>query len=141
MTIKSQLSSTENILATKPNLSLQRLLNSGLTLSDSNSTASKLTFTKPLRILVNLKVEKINAKNASNFVKTDYDVMQFLSGKKIFLGDLVISGGSCEAKTVNGVDVLQLNRTVLKRVSNQAQFFEGPAEMRRFLSTPWKPAF
>jgi hypothetical protein len=103
----------------KPNLNLQRLLDSDLTLSDSNSTVSKLSFTKPLRILVNLKVEKINA---SNFVKIDYDGMQFLSEKKIFLEDLVISGGSCGAKTVNGVDALQLNRTVLKKVSNQGQF-------------------
>jgi hypothetical protein len=73
-------------------------------------------------------------------VKTDYDGMQFLSGKKIFLGDLAISGGFCETKTVNGVDVLQLNRTVLKKVSNQAQFVKGFAEMRRFLSAAWKPA-
>ncbi|KAK4315661.1 hypothetical protein Pmani_013124 [Petrolisthes manimaculis] len=70
-----------------------------------------------IRVLGDLVVESINDVKLSNLVLRTGGGQQVITGRKVFSGGLLVRG-SMDAPIVNGVDILSLNRTVLRRDQN-----------------------
>lgn len=57
----------------------------------------------------------VNNLKMSSLVRSNTMETQEIIGEKVFLGDLQVRNGACDATVVNGIDLVQLNQTIVKR--------------------------
>lgn len=83
------------------------------------STESDLVFhfTQPIQSN-NLQAPFINNINITDLVTSNGDVQE-ITGYKIFTGNLTINDGFCDILNLNGINIRQLNETILKKTGNQ----------------------
>lgn len=111
--------SAKNINFKKGNIvhNLQKLVDDGLRL-DTKELIQPFTFHQGIEI-VNLKSNAINGINPNDLLSLTSDQMQKVKGTKIINGDLNIIDGFFETDVINGIDIKQLNKSIIMKNANQ----------------------
>lgn len=136
VTVRKVVNATNDIkCVVDPNLSLRRLSESGLNLHTSKSTKCNLNFKNVVEVLGNLNAISVNQKIVENFVKCKYPNVQTIEAPTTFNNSVLVQNGKVECEIVNDVDILQLNRTTLKKFHPGTQFITGNVEIAT-LHTP-----
>uniref|UniRef100_A0A182IQZ7 Uncharacterized protein n=1 Tax=Anopheles atroparvus TaxID=41427 RepID=A0A182IQZ7_ANOAO len=102
-----------NILTTRGTHDLHRLATHGLRLDGAPGPDQVIRFLQPV-FVEHLGASKINELDVNDLVPQAASEVQYLTGRKTFIGDLVIDGVA-DANEVNKVDLNQLNRTIFRR--------------------------
>lgn len=90
-------------------------------------------FVQPIKVENVLRVTRINHVPISTFIKRNVDDIQTITGTKVFSGDLYVENGLCDAYIINGIDLMVLNRTVLKK-NAENQIVSGTIHFGRILA-------
>lgn len=90
-------------------------------------------FVQPIRVENVLGVTRINDVPISTLIKRNIDDIQTITGRKVFSGDLYVESGLCDAYIINGIDLMVLNRTVLKK-NAENQIVSGTIHFGRILA-------
>lgn len=90
-------------------------------------------FVQPIRVENVLGVTRINDVPISTLIKRNIDDIQTITGRKVFSGDLYVENGLCDAYIINGIDLMVLNRTVLKK-NAENQIVSGTIHFGRILA-------
>jgi hypothetical protein len=118
VTVKRLLSAS-NIYGKSKTHNIAKLLTDGLLISP-NETHVQIPVEFQQHIKTdNLIANQLNNLEPNNFVKTNFEENQLITGRKVFKQDLTIEKGRCDAEKVNGVDLKVLNNTILKNVGDQ----------------------
>lgn len=110
----SKLLQATDLMGQSGNYSVRRLQNDGVSLRQTEINMP-IQFLREIEVGDLLSPSYINGLDITSLVKTNTPETQRISAKKIFTGDLFIRNGSCEAAMINGINLDQLNRTILKR--------------------------
>ncbi|XP_052862925.1 uncharacterized protein LOC128269484 [Anopheles cruzii] len=110
--------------------SLQRLVERAVRLTGAPGPQQTIKFLQPV-FVENLHVERINELAMQDLVLQNADEMQYLTGRKTFVGDLAIDGVA-DANEINKVDLNQLNRTIFRRDAEQT--IEGSIHFARIVA-------
>lgn len=116
-TVVRQLLKSYDLVGKSGEYSAQRLFRHGLKL-DAQYSDKHFTFVQPIRVQ-DLHTMPSSDFNPDDFVKTNTDEIQVVTGHKTILGDLTVKEGICEANEVNKVDIDHLDKTVLKKIGDQ----------------------
>lgn len=90
-------------------------------------------FVQPIKVENVLGVTRINDVPVSTFIKRNIDDIQTITGRKVFSGDLYVENGLCDAYVINGIDLMVLNRTALKK-NAENQVVSGTIHFGRVLA-------
>ena len=129
VSIKRILSTSDNIFSSNTDLNLRNLLEKGLKLQKTE-TNTQLNFKQVLVVENNLLAPKINGRDTSKFIKTNFKGLQEITATKSFDNSLQVEG-SCEGGIINKVKVQQLNETMLKKTSPITQVVSGRIQFNK----------
>lgn len=90
-------------------------------------------FTQPIKVENVVGATKFNNIPISTFIKRNMHDIQTITGRKMFTGDLHVENGMCDAYVINGIDLVELNRTVLKN-NAENQIVSGSIHFNRILA-------
>lgn len=135
VSIRRSMRATDDITTSNQKLSLKNLVENGLNLFTTNASNNKFVFQNVLQVKRNLEVFSVNQKLVKNFLKVDFPELQTVAGLTTFKKGLLVHGGTVQADFINGIDINELNKTVLKRFSPVTQFIDGNVEIAN-LQTP-----
>lgn len=100
---------------------------------DETTVDVPMEFAQPIKVENVVAATRFNGIPISTFIKRSVNDIQTITGKKMFAGDLHVKSGLCDAYIINGVDLLELNRTVLKN-SAENQVVSGSIHFSRILA-------
>ncbi|XP_050098630.1 uncharacterized protein LOC126579251 [Anopheles aquasalis] len=112
----------DNIFGKGGHYNLQRLAKHGIRLNESPTPEQMVKFLQPV-FVENLYVHRINELAMDDLVRQNSDEIQYLTGRKTFIGDLLVEG-IADSNEINKVDLNQLNRTIFRRDAGE-QTIEG----------------
>lgn len=127
--VKRFLNASNDMKTLDPNYSLRRLTESGLNLLTTQSSKNNFVFKTVVEVQGNLQAVSINQKIVDNFVKINYPHQQNIEGLTTFINTVLVQNGEVQGKVINDVDILQLNRTILKKFHPGTQFISGNCEI------------
>uniref|UniRef100_A0A182Q8K7 Uncharacterized protein n=1 Tax=Anopheles farauti TaxID=69004 RepID=A0A182Q8K7_9DIPT len=104
-----------NILSVGGTHHMHRLTTHGLRLNAAPAPGQVLKFMQPV-FVEHLQGDQINELNVNDLVPQAAGEVQYLTGRKTFVGELKIDG-VVDANEINKVDLNLLNRTILRRTS------------------------
>uniref|UniRef100_A0A182N2V7 VWFD domain-containing protein n=1 Tax=Anopheles dirus TaxID=7168 RepID=A0A182N2V7_9DIPT len=108
-----------NILTAGGTHHLHRLTTHGLQLNAAPAPGQVLKFMQPV-FVEHLQGDQINELNVNDLVPQASAEVQYLTGRKTFVGELKIDG-VVDANEINKVDLNLLNRTILRRTAGGAE--------------------
>ncbi|XP_055679370.1 uncharacterized protein LOC129787669 [Lutzomyia longipalpis] len=121
---------TDDILSYRDSLSLQRLLSDGLP-SDTVNIHQNINFHQPPKFN-DLLTKSLNGINPENLVKINTDEIQTILGKKYFKTDLTVKEGFCDAAVIQGVNITDLNRSILHKSGDEE--ISGDIQFRKIMA-------
>ncbi|XP_059612245.1 uncharacterized protein LOC132258787 [Phlebotomus argentipes] len=116
-----------DLLSGENSLSLRRLFVDGLR-KDAQEIHQDINFQQPLKVS-HLDSESINGIDPENLVRMNTEESQKIVGKKFFRGNLMVNEGFCDAGIIQGVNLTELNQTVLHRSGDE--MIEGDIQFRK----------
>lgn len=131
VTVQNLLKST-NIFGRSARFSVDQLHSDGLRTSEQTIDVS-LEFLQPIRVNNIRAPTQLNAVGVESLIKRNVEGFQTILGKKTFESDLSIPTSFSDAKTVNGIDIDFLNKTILKR-SAPNQEVTGTIQVHRIVA-------
>lgn len=127
----AHLLNVQNLIDATSNFSAVHLHKHGIRLSQ-NIINVPLQFARELRV-GNLNSDTlINEWQMSSLVKTNSLDVQSIIGEKVFHGDVHVKKGNCDAVIINGVNLDELNRSIVKR-SAKDQTITGTIRLRQIV--------
>lgn len=73
-----------------------------------------MEFAQPIKVGNVVGATRLNDILVSALVKRDVEDVQLITGRKTFSGDLNVESGLCDAFVINGIDLIALDKTMLK---------------------------
>lgn len=131
VTIENLLAAS-NLFGRSGRYSAKQLQTDALRIDESVMNVA-VEFVQPIRVENVLGVTRINDVPISTLIKRNIDDIQTITGRKVFSGDLYVENGLCDAYIINGIDLMVLNRTVLKK-NAENQIVSGTIHFGRILA-------
>ncbi|KFB50075.1 AGAP011897-PA-like protein [Anopheles sinensis] len=102
-----------NIMSASGSHDFHRLATHGLRLDGTPASDQVIRFLQPV-FVEHLGANKINELDVADLVPQAAGTVQYITGRKTFIGDLIVDGVA-DANEINKVDLNQLNRTIFRR--------------------------
>lgn len=128
VTIRNKLIA-RNLFGRSGRFSVDQLLNDGLRVNEVNVNVP-IEFTQPIRVENVGQGTQINRVSIDSLIKRNVSEIQEIRATKVFETDLYIENGFVEAYTVDGVDLANLNATILKKNAAN-QILNGTIHFRK----------
>ncbi|KXJ80288.1 hypothetical protein RP20_CCG025735 [Aedes albopictus] len=122
---------TTNIYGASKTFNFYDLYHHGLPLSAAFANQN-FVFKQPL-VAHHAFANNLNDVNPRDFIPFPSSKLQRITGRKIFNGDLTIRGDRVDATKINGIDLKQLNQTVLKKTGDQV--VEGTIHFKELIAS------
>ncbi|KXJ78037.1 hypothetical protein RP20_CCG005824 [Aedes albopictus] len=122
---------TTNIYGASKTFNFYDLYHHGLPLSAAFANQN-FVFKQPL-VAHHAFANNLNDVNPRDFIPIPSSKLQRITGRKIFNGDLTIRGDRVDATKINGIDLKQLNQTVLKKTGDQV--VEGTIHFKELIAS------
>ncbi|XP_053679007.1 uncharacterized protein LOC128729376 [Anopheles nili] len=121
-----------NILSNRGEHDLHRLVTHGLQINASPAPGQVIKFLQPV-FVEHLHAQRINELDVSDLVPQVAGQVQYLTGRKTFIGELKVDG-TVDANEINKVDLNQLNRTIFRR-NGVEQTIDGTIHFNTVISS------
>lgn len=122
----------KNIFGRSAQYNAKQLQNDGLQITDQIIDVP-LVFIQPIQVIDIGGATNLNDISVSNLIKRNVNVIQTISGRKTFVGDLYVENGICDAFEINGINLQLLNETILKKTAEN-QIITGAIQFKRIIA-------
>lgn len=120
-----------NIIVQNGVYSTERLKTNGIRLKDTLINIP-IEFAREISVHNLLEPSTINQQRVINLVKTNTIELQEILVEKAFHDDLRILNGTCEALEINGIDLQQLEQSIVKRTAKD-QIISGTIHLNKII--------